>query len=335
MRNSKFLVCSFAGLILTGTANAASVYADNISATNINILSERMMSFVHRGEKLSKYFTNKIMYGTMTRFDEYGDDGSTLIGNNITPENPTDGVFKDIWADANYINGHTHFSGGNTAQSKFFMGTVGGETSDIDVRYGNISFGGFAGYINGEIDNSDSHGNAIGLFSNYRYKIFDAAIMIDNGSLKSDYGINNYSNAWFNVAMDASVKIKIDDTLYLEPRVYAGYTWVSSDTLIINSDVVSGKNFGFWNLAPSARFIKNISDNWYGTLSGKYVAIFNDNNDVYINGVRNDGVEMDNYFEIATGAEYGYDRFVFTGAITKQIGGFDAWGGNVNVKYLF
>ena len=51
--------------------------------------------------------------------------------------------------------------------------------------------------------------------------------------------------------------------------------------------------------------------------------------------MRNDGVEMDNYFEIATGAEYDYDRFVFTGAITKQIGGFDAWGGNVNVKYLF
>ena len=336
MHNFKKLLLSSGvlSLVFTVSANAVSGYANTVSAMNINMLTERMMSYVHRGENISTYFSNKSMYGTMTRFDEYGDDGSTLKGSTITTE-VSDSIFKNVWGDVDYVNGHMHFSSGNTFQSKMFIGTIGSETNSIDLKYGDVSFGGFVSYINGEFDGLDSQGNGIGVFGRYNYKNFDTAVMINDGSLNTDFGVNDFSNAWFNVAADMSIKIKIDNTLYLEPRLYAGYTWVSSDNLYISGNFVSENNFNLWNVVPSVRFIKNIADDWYGTLSGKYVAKFNDDNDIHINGVRTDGVTMDNYFEIATGVEYDYHKFVFNGVVTKQIGGIDSWGGNINVKYLF
>ena len=322
------------GLIVAGAANGATIYDNSISALNVNMLSQNLMSYTHLGENMSDLFENKIVYGTMTRFDEYGDDGSTLRPKQITGQSD-ELLFKNVWANAQHINTHAHYAADVSQHPRFNLFTVGTQTRDIDLIYGNIYFGGFIGYITGDIAGADSNGNAMGLFAHYKYRDFDITALIDNGSINNDSNLNEFNNAWFNVGADVSWKFRIDDTLYFQPMVYAGYTWVSSDNLYLNGDNISSKNFMIFNVAPGARFVKNIIGDWYGALSAKYMATFNDDNDIYVNGVRNNGASLDDYTDIGLDIEYDYQKFVFTGAVHKQIGGFDGWIGNINIKYMF
>ena len=319
---------------VSNMAGAASIYDNNASALNVNMLTQNQMSYVHYGENMSQLFANKKIYGTMTRFDEYGDDGSILKSNQITGESDKS-LFKNIWANVEYINTRAHYAPNFSERSRYSLFTIGTETKDIDLTYGNINFGGFIGYITGDMRENDADGNYLGLFTRYQYKDFDVNVMINNGSVNNDSELDDFSNAWFNVAMDASWKIKIDDTLYFQPSVYAGYAWVSSDNLYINGDNISSKNYTLFNVAPEARFVKNIIGDWYGSISAKYMATFGDDKDIFVNGIKQPGVSLDNYVDAGMDIEYDYKQFVFTGAVHKQIGGFDGWIGNINVKYLF
>jgi len=315
-------------------SKAASVYDNSISALNINMLTQNLMSYTHQGEYLSQIFGNKKVYGTMTRFDEYGDDGSTLKSNQ-NKEDSDNFLLKDIWANVQIIDTKAHYAPLISERSRFNLFTIGTETQNINLTYGDISFGGFVGYITGDVREYDSNGNHLGLFARYEYKDFDITAMVNNGSINNDSNFNDFNNAWFNVAMDTSWKIKIDNTFYFQPQIYAGYTWISSDNLYLNGDNISSKNFMLLNIAPGARFVKNIVDDWYAAMSVKYTATIGDDKDIYVNGIKYNGVSLDNYVEAGIDLEYDYEQFIFTGAVHKQIGGFDGWVGNINVKYLF
>lgn len=328
-----FSICAF--VCTCGIANATTIYDNAISVLNINMLTHNLMDYAHRGESMSQNFQAKNIYGTMTRFDEYGDDGSTL---KIPPKNSTtsSNLFTDIWADFTHINTNGHYNYANMSElSRFYMATVGGDTKKLTTEIGNINFGGFVTYINGNISNIDTPGNSVGLFARLENNDFDATLLINNGSINNDSNTHNFSNDWFNIASDASLKINLDETLFFQPQIYIGYTWISSDNLYINGDTVSSKNFNLFNIAPSARFVKNIIGNWYGALSVKYMATFGDNKNIYVNGLRTAKIAIDNYTEIGMNIEYDYEQFVFGANIAKQIGGFDGWIGNINVKYLF
>ena len=80
MKKSNFNLFMLSGalLLMANSANAATIYDNNISALNINMLTDVFMSYVNYGEKMSDLFAHQQMYGTMDRFDEYGDDGSTV-----------------------------------------------------------------------------------------------------------------------------------------------------------------------------------------------------------------------------------------------------------------
>lgn len=325
----------FTALFVCNFANASTIYDNGISALNINMLTQNLISYAHRGESMSQKFKAQKVYGTMTRFDEYGDDGSTL---KISPKNTEkkDNLFSDIWADVTHINTRGHYNHTNiSARSRFYLATVGADTRNINTKYGDIHFGGFISYINGDAPSIDTLGNSIGLFARYEYKDLDATLLINNGSINNDSNLNNFSNAWFNIAADASLKFKIDNTLYFQPQIYMGYNWVSSDNLYVNGDAVSSKNFTFFNIAPGARFVKNIIDNWYGALSVKYMTTFGDEQNIYINNARAAKIAIDNYTEIGMNIEYDYKQLVLGAGIAKQFGGFDGWIGNINAKYLF
>lgn len=325
----------FATLLLCNTANATAVFDNGISVLNINMLTHNLMSYAHYGENMSQDFKTRNVYGTMTRFDEYGDDGSTL---KIPPKNSTknDSLFADVWLDMMHINTKGHYNHTDTSKrNRLYMATVGGDTQKINTEYGDVNFGVFVGSVFGDTESIDALGNSVGVFAHFENQDFDAAFLLNNGSINNNSYVGNFSNAWFNIAMDASHKFRIDKTMYFQPQIYFGYNWISSDNLYINGDTVSTKNFNLFNIAPGARVVKNIIDNWYGALSVKYMATFGDKKDIYINGARAAKIAIDNYTEIGMNIEYDYEQFVFGAGASKQIGGYDGWAGNINVKYLF
>ena len=320
-------------LLMAHPSSAAGIYNNNASALNINALTDTFATFAHNGEQLSDLFKSNSLYGTMTRIDEYGDDGSTLPRNSF--EQNSDFIFNNVWADVKHINGHFHYDDAASPRGRFNMATLGVTTKSIDLKYGDIYFGGFAGYINSDIAHINTNGDHAGIFANYRLNKFDVTALTNIGSLNNNAENADFNNSWVNVASDASVRINLDDTFIMRPALYIGYTFVTSDDLLVNNDVVTSKDFNFLNITPSVSFIKEISKNWYGALSAKYVAHFGGDNKIYVANVKTDGIELDNHTDIGLDLEHNFKHFVFGGKIHKQIGGIDGWSGDINIKYVF
>ncbi|MBQ3785410.1 MAG: autotransporter domain-containing protein, partial [Alphaproteobacteria bacterium] len=208
-------------------------------------------------------------------------------------------------------------------------------TKNIELNRGNISFGGFASYINTKISDTKSNGYSIGAFSNYKYNIFGAKALLDTGALNNRISGFKHDNSWFNIATSVYTDLKLDDTFYFEPSLYVGYMLVWSDELRVNSNKVTSRNYNFFNIAPELKFIKKISDNWFGALSGKYVAHFGGKNDIRVNGIRQSGLYLDDHSDIGIDVEYRLNNFIFGGKIHAMLGGIDGWNSNLNIKYMF
>lgn len=298
------------------------------------MLTDTFISYSHYGENLSDSFVKKTLYGTMTRFDEYGDDGTTLMGLQINNEKASDCLFKNVWADVKHINGPAHYDN-ISRHARFTLVTLGATTKSIDLKYGNIYFGAFAGYINSDFSDTDSYGDVGGIFADYKFRNLNAITLVNIGSLNSDSYITDFNNSWTNIAIDGSMKFNIDKTLLIKPSVYVAYTFITSDDLYESGNIVWSKDYNFFNIAPSVQFIKEIVPDWYGSFSAKYVAHFGGDNDIHIAGTTQNGIDMDNHFDIGLDLEHNFKQFILGGKIHKQIGGFDSWSGNLNVKYMF
>ena len=107
--NIKTIILTNAALLCAvNSANALTVYDNNISALNINMLTDTFMAYTNYGEKMSDLFGKHDMYGTMDRLDEYGDDGSTLTTSGYEYTS-NDGFINDMWINANHINSDIHY----------------------------------------------------------------------------------------------------------------------------------------------------------------------------------------------------------------------------------
>ena len=332
--NIHLFVFTGALLCMANSANAIVVYDNNISALNINMLTDTFMSYTNYGEKMADLFENRVMYGSMSRFDEYGDDGTTVKNYGLQKQS-NNTFIKDIWANANHVNGNIHYGNNISAHGRFNLATLGANTKPIDLKYGRLSFGAFASYINSKITDTKSNGDVVGIFTHYKYRNFGARTLTNIGSLNNNSGNSDYNNSWFNVATDAYANLKIDETLYFKPSVYVGYTWVSSDDLYINGNHIYSSDFNFFNIAPGISFIKEIAHNWYGTFSAKYVAHFMGNDDIHVGNTTIDGLDIDNHTDVGIDLEYNLKHFVIGGKVHKQMGGIDGWNSHINVKYVF
>ena len=327
--NSLLLFCAL--LCGANSAKAVSIYDNNMAVLNINMLTDTFMSYTNHDESLADYFRNFSVYVTMHRVDEYGDDGSTLKNRN----NTSNTFIKDVWLNANHINGNMHYNKNLSRHARLNLATVGATTKNIELKHGQIYIGGFASYINTKISDAKSGGDAVGIFTDYKYRNFGAKILTNIGSLNNTAKNIDFNNSWVNIANETYAKIKIDNSLYFRPALSLGYTWVSGDDLNVNGDFVSSSDYNFFNIAPSAQVIKEITPGWYGALSAKYAAHFGGNNNINVNGIRQSGLKTDNYTDVGLDLEHSFKRFVFGGNIHKQIGGFDGWSTNLNVKYMF
>ena len=320
-------------LFVSQNSTAATIYDNSATALNINMLTDTFVSYTHRGEKMSDLFSKKSMYGKMTRFDEYGDDGSTLEIFTTT-DSDHDPMWGNVWVNAEHINGDLHYDKA-TKHGRFYLATAGASTKSFDINYGNIYIGGFGGYIHSHTANINSNGDVVGIFAHYNFRNLGATVLTDIGALNNDSEHGAFNNSWFNTAAELSAKFNIDTSFIVKPMLYVAYTFVSSDDLYVNNEVVTSKDFNFLNIVPTLQFIKEISPNWYGTLSAKYVAHFGSDRDIIVGNVKQDGIEIDDYTEIGIDVEHNFKQFVFGGNVHKQIGGFDGISCGLNMKYSF
>ena len=331
-----FALCS-ALFLASNSADAANVYDNNISALNINMLTDIFMYYNDYSKRMSGLFIKPSkVYGTMDRVNEYGDDGSTVK----TPDSNSSAkthrpFFHSVWANVNHINEEMHYGQNITQHNRFNLATVGTTTRATRFGYGKVFFGGFASYINSQTPDFNSNGDTIGLFANYQNHYVGFRALADIGSLNNNVDGTKFNNSWVNTGLNVFGKLKLDDTLFLRPVVYATYTYVSSDDMYINNDRVVSDNFHFFNVSPSLTFIKEIWEDWYGSLSAKYVAHFGSKNDIEVNGVSHEGLWLENHTDIGIDVEHDYEQWTFGGKIHKQLGGIDGWSANVNVKYAF
>ncbi len=331
--NYSLLVLTGALLFVANSAKAASIYDNNKSALNINMLTDVFMSYTGYGEKTSDLFAHPIMYGTMDRFDEYGDDGSTLT--TFTPKTKSDTFINNIWINANHVNENLHYNHLFSERGRFNLATVGATTRNFDLTKGNISFGGFISYINTKLDSTHANGDTVGLFSQYKYRNFGAKALLNTGSLNNSVDNTKFNNSWLNLGASAYTIIKLDDTFFVRPDVYLSYTFVTSSDLYVNNHAVHSGNYNFFNVAPSVSFIKEVSPDWYGSLSAKYVGHAGGRNAIDMDGVIIDGLYLNSHTDIGLDVEYDYEQFVFGAKLHKQIGGIDGWSTNLNAKYAF
>ncbi len=330
---SLFLICTL--LCMANSANAAGIYNNNMSALNVNMLTDVFMSYTNYSEKMSDLFVHKVMYGTMDRLDEYGDDGSTLKTLNSNHISQSDTFIQNIWVDANHVNENIHYGQNISEHGRFNLATVGVTTRATDLKYGKISFGGFTSYINTNMSDFHGNGDVVGIFSNYKYKNFKTNALLNTGSITNHSNGAKFNNSWLNIGANASGTFKIDDTFFVRPKIYMSYTFVTSDDLYINGNTVSSDNYNFFNVAPALAFIKEVSPDWYGSLSAKYVAHMGGRNDINIGGSEIRGLYLDNHTDIGLDVEHDYKQFVFGANVHKQIWGMDGWSANINVKYAF
>jgi len=331
-KNKVWLTCSaIAGLCLcAGGADAKSVYANSANAININMLTEQMMSYAHYGENISDFMGTK--YGTMTRVDEYGDDGK----NTTVKENNKDDFGKLFWGDVKYLNTGVDYSDNVSGRARIYMETVGVSSKSFDVTEGSISFGALLGNITNDTFGFTSNGFTFGVFSRYKYENMDVNAMVNNGSLSKTSDTSEFSDSWVNLAIDASLNIHVTDTLYIRPKVYYGYTKVSTESMRFNGNVVPSQGYEFVNFAPSLEIFTRLDKDLYMSLYGKYVNVGGDvNQAVYANGVLMDTLSAQKYYELGVKMEYNYKDYVFTGGINKQITGFDGLSIDLNAKYIF
>ena len=335
-KSKQFLTMSaIAGLCFTATnANAGGMYSNNVGAINLNVITEQMMSFAHYDESISDFIVVQSDYGTMTRLDEYGDDGTAK--HTVKSDFDHSSLEKIAWADVRYLNTKSDYSDNVSERSRIRMETLGFNTKDIDAAYGAFSFGAFLSNLNEDIFSIRANGFSFGAFTHYKYHNFDLTGLVNNGSINKNAAYDMFNHSWINAAMDTSLNIRMTNTLYFRPKIYVGYTKVSADKLKIGDDVSPKKDFRFVNVVPSAEITTRLAKNLYAALNGKYVTVYGDTDkNVYVNNAIIDKTSMKDYAEFGLELEYDYRDFVFSGGIHKQIEGFDGWVGDLNVRYLF
>jgi len=338
IQKSALFAIVFAPMVVANADAAPSVYQNNVGAINLNMLTERFMAFTHMDENISDFVINTDIYGTMTRLDEYGDDG-TIVNKPKDEEDEEEfepSLSRLVWADVQYLNTRAEYNDNVSERNRIRMETIGFNTKEFDLVYGSISFGAFLGNIAEDIFSFTGNGFTFGVFSHYKMHDFDVTVLANNGSINNNSGNNMFNNSWYNVAADTSMNISLTDSVSFRPKVYVGYTSITADDFKINGDVVPSKYFRFWNVVPSAEISAKLARNFYGSLFGKYVWVNGDTEkNVYLNGAAIDKTEAKDYAEFGLDLEYDYKKFVFTGYVHKQIEGFDGWIGKLGLKYVF
>lgn len=290
------------------------------------------------GEKYGKM----PQYGQMPTYGEYNDDGTATQhgrsgGDSALP------TFNSMWANWQHFDEGVKFDGLSKIDTDYDLVTVGLAGGHVQLGRGISQWGLYGGYAGSTQENQlidiDENGGYMGVYSGYSIDNFNLSASANVGAMFSDSDFMqksyNYSNAWAGAAIHGAYNIAIDDTLTLQPGLYAGYTWVKSDDYILDTFDVTNSNLNSFEITPEIRAIKHIGAGWFGTVNARYVFAWENGGKITANNVHMADLDSDNYAEYGIGLEKSIDRFNISLHVGRRDGGRNGWNGGTSFKYIF
>ncbi len=342
----------------------APIYANAIAAHNIAVIQHSIFSAANAGfdsigvhvgttpgaaptsapakaKDYTKIYGTMPMYGSMSMYGEYGDDGTVFNSGRSGGDNTLPLM---MWATWNHDADDEKFSHLHSIDTKSDLIMAGLGATRMRIAAGDVTFGGFGGYIGAtqkshDIDISEN-GGFVGGFSSYHIGQFAASGAITVGKLYNDiankFGGDDFDNTWIGIGANATYDILIDPTFTIQPGLYAGYTWVMSSDFTAPGNIdVKNDDLNAFEIAPSMRAIKHIANGWFGAADAKYVVRLNDGGAAKIANGKSSELDTGNFTEYGISLEKAFGPFSATAHIHRRDGKRQGWNGSINIKYLF
>lgn len=352
----KALSYTTCALLLTGithTTNAtpAATYANNITTNNISALQHTIVNTafnnLHRNKTTNTttikssnpqdIYGRAPMYGTMSQYGEYNDDGRS----GGDKSNATLNNIQFTWqhnADRVKFN---EFAPLDTDSDLILVNLIGNEYNIGTVKN---TWGIYTGYIGATQENNqiniDEQGGYFGLANNFNIQKLNIKTTINAGALDNSVdttnGTDDYTNFWIGAATRISYDIKLDSSLILRPEIYAGYTWIKSDDYTSASgQFINNSNTNSFEITPAINITKHVGNNWYWTLNTKYIIITNNDKNIIINNTKLKELDIGNFFEYGLTINKQFDNTDFSINIGRHDGDRYGWFGGLNMRYIF
>lgn len=279
------------------------------------------------------------MYGTMSIYGEYNDDGRSG-GDNID----TRQTISNAWLNWQHIGNDTDFNEISNTNSKYNL-YIGGLTSG-KTKFGNshAAWGIYTGYLDGHTTNrdidTDTQGGFFGMYNRFKSNKFNISSTVNGGvannTTDTTSGIDETTNFWVGGLINTTYNIAIDNSFTLQPNAQIGYTWIKSENYTSASgDIINNDAFNIFEFTPGISAIKHIGNNWFGEIGIKHVMLFTNGGDITVNDVTLNELTGHNFTEYGISLEKTVAPIALRANIGRREGGRSGWTGGLNFKYLF
>lgn len=362
-------ICLFLITFLCTQAHASNnfsyQYANSISTNNIvamqhSIILNAIQNFENPGsaynnqQQSTKYskVIDPNLYGKMKMYGEYGDDGTVFAtkGRNggDTKSSSSLTSLNNVWVSWQHFGDELRLENFNKIDSRYDLVMLGLSSDEINLLSGKNKWGVYTGYVGGTQgiipDETDitENGAYIGLLNDYRAKEFRFVGSVNIGTLYNSAEINkdltdDFSNMWIGAAFDTIYTITLDDTFFIQPNIYFGYTWIkSADYTSSVGTAIENTNVSVFEITPGLKFVKKITNEWTGFAQVRHTILISGGGDIYENGAFINDLPQGNFTEYGIGIEKRVNRFDISANINRRDGSVRyGWGGGINVKYIF
>jgi hypothetical protein len=286
---------------------------------------------------------NPDKYGEMLYYGEYGDDGTVFSApGRGRSGGDSDGTLA-LWLDWQHAWDDAKFNHYNRVESNYDLISLGFSNEPNYTSNHYARFGGFGGIALGRenaksVTKLDETGEYVGLYYAQHAHGLTLQIAGDFGAMftdaKSDFGKHDFTNLWLGAGAKLSYDWFLDSETVIQPGLYAGYTWINTHGYEPMPDV-KVDNFHVFEVSPSLRAIAHVADEWYASMSVRYVFNFSHGGDVRNAGVTLPDLELLNYYEYGMTVEKTFNRLGFAASLYRHDGGRTGWATNVRMKYVF
>lgn len=357
MKKNTLLSTAFtlAGIISTAHATNAHIYANTTTAHSVAILQHTIAqnAFSSFGvpttgtthqhttntEDPNTTYGHAPLYGTMSIYGEYNDDGRSG-GDNAYARR----TLNNLWIDWQHANINTNLDNTARLNTKYDLLMAGLASGETKFKYGHATWGIYTGFLDAQHHNHDittkSQGGFFGIHNKYATKNFNLATTINGGVIDNTsdttFGTDEHTNFWISGTINTGYNIALDHTFTLQPGIQTGYTWIKAENYTSASgDILTNDAFDIFEVTPTIRAIKHIANGWYGTLDAKYVMFFTDGGDITVNSAKYNTPSDMHFSEYGLSLEKSVGYITLRANIARRDGAHDGWIGGLNFKYLF
>lgn len=357
MKNIPLITCSIIACTIAGNAFASHLYTNAISAHNIATLQHSIAQTAFASfdgpmaraiARPKKNQTNEDpratyghapMYGTMSIYGEYNDDGRSG-GDNFDPRQ----TISNAWLNWQHIGNNTKFDEIAHLNSRYNL-YMGGLTSGrTKYKLGHTAWGIYSGYLDGNTANThldtDSQGGFFGIYNRFQNKKINISTTVNGGVINNTtdtkFGTDETTNFWVGGIVNTTYNIVMDSTFTLQPNIQFGYTWIKSENYTSTSnDIIQNDAFSMFEITPGISAIKHIGNNWFGEIGVKHVMIIANGGDITVNNTKLVELTNHDFTEYGISLEKAVGPIALRANIGRHDGSRSGWTGGLNFKYLF